>query len=146
MQTNLVRTSESLTDDVLLADGWNFSGMGLYARPDRQRNAACTQEQALKETMARHIVDSGDSWLTVYGENPTNDQLLEMVGVLTMILEPDDKIQLMEEALAKIQLSIEEYDGRVEQLLEYINGEIRNVAQSMGASEHVLGMRSDFPH
>lgn len=144
MQVNMIRTSESLTDDVLLADGWKFHGLGLYAHPQRQRNAGATQHQALKETLARHITAGGDTYLDFYGENPNDDQLMEILSSLNDILDPQMKVSMMETTLAKIQAAIDENDGRVAEVFEYITSEIQSAAQGLQMDEERRSLRSDF--
>lgn len=144
MQVNMIRTSESLTDDVLLADGWKFRGLGLYAHPTRQRNAGTTQQQALKETLARHITAGGDTYLDFYGENPSDDQLVEILGLLNEILDPQMKVSMLETALNKIQVAVEESDGRIAEVYEFIHHEIGAVNTAMMLDEERRSLRSDF--
>lgn len=146
MQVNMIRTSESLTDDVLLADGWKFHGLGLYAHPTRNRNAGTTQQQALKETLGRHITAGGDTYLDHYGENPNDDQLMEILGLLNDILDPQMKISMLETTLNKIQCAVEESDGRIEDVYEFILAEIGAANQGLMLDAERRSCRSDFSY
>ncbi|MFY0656317.1 MAG: hypothetical protein JXR12_06175 [Neptunomonas phycophila] len=146
MQRNMIRVSESLTEDVLEADGWKFAGLNLYSRPDRNRGASANRETAMRDTLNRHITDGGDTWLQFYGENPTDEQLMEMLHQLNLILDPQVKISMMETTLAKIQAAVEESDGRIEEVFDFIKSEIGTVSQAMLLDEERRSMRSDFSY
>ena len=145
MQVNMIRTPEDLIDDVLVADGWDFCGLNLFSRPDRCRKSPCRKEEAFIETLSRHqFDDSGQSFLDAFGTSPSDDQLFELLRVLNMIKDPDDKQQLLTEALLKIQLAVQENDGRVHDVFKYINETVSEVHTIMEDDANRRKMRTDF--
>ncbi len=146
MQKNFFRASESLAEDVLLADGWNFAGVNLYAHPERSRNEAANQRQAIKETLGRHTDEHGNTWLSVYGESPTDEQLVEILHQLNLILDPQTKISMLETSLNKILIAVEESDGRIQDVFDFIKEEVSGANAAMELDQVRRSMRNDYKY
>ncbi len=144
MNQNFVRTPEDLIEDLLQADGWDFSGFGLYKRKDRNRNESCNKEKALRETLSRHQYDEEASMYDVFGDNPTDDQILEALRVVRLIIDPADKIIKLEQALSKIKERVEATDGRVQDDFDFITKTANDTLAIMEMDRNRREMRSDF--
>lgn len=145
MNKNFVRVPEDLTEDLLVADGWSMCGFGLYNRKDRQRGSAATKDRALRETLDRHQYDdSGASLYSMFGDNPTDDQLLEALRVVRLIVDPVEMIGKLEQALNKIKDCVESSDGRIQSDFDVISATTNDVLTQLATDRNRRAMRSDF--